>query len=158
MYSHLQIHRLIIFNTRHCASQVFGAFTTLRTATISVILSVRPSVHMEQLSSNWKDFHWIWYSVIFRKPVKKIRVSLKSDKNNGTKPQFLSCSAHLFLEWEMSQTKVAEKKKNTHFLFNNVFLIENRAFRRLCRKILQIGAGHRWYNKANAHAHCMLDT
>ena len=37
---------------------------------------------MEQLGSHWTDFNEIWYLRIFRKSVKKIQVSLKSDKNN----------------------------------------------------------------------------
>ena len=41
------------------------------------------SVRMEQLGSHWKDFDEIWYFRLFRKPVEKIQVSLKSDKNNG---------------------------------------------------------------------------
>ena len=47
-----------------------------------VCLSVCLSVHMEQLGSHWKDFREISYLVIFRKPVEKIQVSLKSDNNN----------------------------------------------------------------------------
>jgi hypothetical protein len=39
---------------------------------------------MKQLGSHWMDFHEIWYLSIFRKSVKKIEVSLLSDKNNGT--------------------------------------------------------------------------
>jgi hypothetical protein len=45
-------------------------------------LSICPSVHMEQLSFLWTDFHEIWYSNIIWKFVKRIQVSLKSDKNN----------------------------------------------------------------------------
>jgi hypothetical protein len=41
------------------------------------------SVRMEQLVSHWTDFHEIWYLSNFRKSVEKIRVLLKSDKNNG---------------------------------------------------------------------------
>ena len=37
---------------------------------------------MEQLGSDWKDFHEILYLSIFRKSVEKIQVSLNSDKNN----------------------------------------------------------------------------
>jgi len=37
---------------------------------------------MEQLASQWTDFHEILYLSIFRKFVEKIQVSLKSDKNN----------------------------------------------------------------------------
>ena len=45
-------------------------------------MSVRPSVPTVQLGSHWTDFYEIWYLSIFRKPVSKIRVSLKSDNNN----------------------------------------------------------------------------
>jgi hypothetical protein len=45
-------------------------------------MTVRPSVHMEQLGSHWTDFHEIWHFSIFQKCVQKIQVSLKSGKNN----------------------------------------------------------------------------
>jgi hypothetical protein len=38
---------------------------------------------MEQLGSHSTDFHEILYLGIFGKPVEKITVPLKSDKNNG---------------------------------------------------------------------------
>jgi hypothetical protein len=57
-----------------------GAFTKLWKATISFDMSV----HLEQLGSHWTDFHGIWYLNIFGKSVKKIKVSLKSDKIKGT--------------------------------------------------------------------------
>jgi hypothetical protein len=41
------------------ASSILGAFAKLRKATISFVLSVRPSVRMEQLGSHWTDFHEI---------------------------------------------------------------------------------------------------
>ena len=46
-----------------------GAFTKLRKETISFVMSVRRAVRMEQLGSNWTDFHVIWYLSIFRKTV-----------------------------------------------------------------------------------------
>ena len=49
--------------------------------TMSVCSSIHPSVRMEQLGSHWTDFREIWYFSIFGKTVKKIQVSLKSDKN-----------------------------------------------------------------------------
>jgi hypothetical protein len=49
----------------------------------SFVMSVRMSVHMEQLSSHWTDFHEVWCFRIFRKSVEKIEISLKSDKNNA---------------------------------------------------------------------------
>jgi hypothetical protein len=35
-------------------------------------LSVRPSVHIEELGSHWTDFYEIWYLSIFWKSVEKI--------------------------------------------------------------------------------------
>jgi hypothetical protein len=42
-----------------------GSFAKLRKLTISIALSVRLSVRMEQLGSHWTDFHEIWYLRIF---------------------------------------------------------------------------------------------
>jgi len=63
-----------------------GPFAKLRKAAISFIMSVcmsvRPSVRMEQLGSRWTDFHEILIFGDFSKIVKKIQVALKSDKNS----------------------------------------------------------------------------
>jgi hypothetical protein len=59
-----------------------GAFAKLRETTISFVISVRPTVRVEKLDSHYTDFHKILYLTIFRKSVKKIRVSLKFDDNN----------------------------------------------------------------------------
>jgi len=40
-------------------------------------------IHAEQLGSHGTDFNEIWYLSIFRKSAKAIKVSLKSEKNNG---------------------------------------------------------------------------
>jgi len=60
---------------------LLGALAKLRKATLS-FMSVRPSVRKEQFSSHRTDFHEIRYLSIFRNFVKKIQVSLKSDKNS----------------------------------------------------------------------------
>jgi hypothetical protein len=59
-----------------------GTFAKLQKATGSFIMSVCPSIHMEQFGFHWTDFDKIWYLRFFQKSVKKIQVSLKSDKNN----------------------------------------------------------------------------
>jgi hypothetical protein len=41
------------------------------------------SVRMEQLGSRWTDFDYTWYLRLFRKSVEKIKILLKSDKDNG---------------------------------------------------------------------------
>jgi len=51
--------------------------------TTRFVMSVRMSVHMEQLSSHWRDFHEVRCFRIFRKSVEKIEISLKSDENNA---------------------------------------------------------------------------
>jgi len=60
-----------------------SCFAKLRKATISFVMSVCPSVRMEQLGSRWTDFHKICYLNLFGKFVEKVKVSLKSDKKNG---------------------------------------------------------------------------
>jgi hypothetical protein len=58
------------------------AFAKFRKATISVVLSARPSVHMQQRGSHCMDFIEILYVSVFRKPVGIIQFSLKPDINN----------------------------------------------------------------------------
>jgi hypothetical protein len=60
---------------------VLGAFAKLRKATITFVVSVCPSVRMEERGSHWKDFSEIWYLSIFRKSVEEIQVSLKYENN-----------------------------------------------------------------------------
>ena len=62
---------------------LLDAIAALPKATVSFVMSARPSVRIEQLGSRWSGFHEIWYLSNFRKSVEKIQVSLKSDKNNG---------------------------------------------------------------------------
>ena len=46
------------------------AFEKFRKAIMSFVISVRPSVRMEQLGSHWKDFDEIWYVNFFRMSIK----------------------------------------------------------------------------------------
>jgi len=63
--------------------QFLGVFAKLLKATISFVLSIRLSVHVEQLGSMWMDFQEVWFLSIFLKSFEEIQVSVKSDKNNG---------------------------------------------------------------------------
>jgi len=72
----------------------------------------------------------------------------------NTNVHFLSYLAHFFLEWEMSQTKVADKIK-TRFLYSVTFF-----FRKSCRLWENVEKYFRVGQAADdnmAHAHCMLD-
>ena len=106
---HLILPYVLPFNDIYCActALILGAFARLRKATISFVMSVclslRPSVHMEQLGSHWTDFDETWYLSFLRKSVEKIQMSLKSDKNTLHKDvaTFWRYLAKFFLEWEM---------------------------------------------------------
>ena len=52
-------------------------------ATISFVISVLPSVRIEQLGVHWTEFHEILFFIIFRGKitVENIQVPLKLDKN-----------------------------------------------------------------------------
>jgi hypothetical protein len=49
---------------------------------VAACLSLRLSVHMEQLGSHLTDFHEIWYLNTFINSFGNIQIKLKSDKNN----------------------------------------------------------------------------
>jgi hypothetical protein len=68
---------------RLATGQFSDAFVKFRKATISFVMSVRPSVRMEQLGTHWVDFHDILYLSVFRKTGEKIQFSLKSDEKSG---------------------------------------------------------------------------
>ena len=74
-------HTRTLSNTR-AQRFIFGAIAKLRKATVSLVMSVRLSVRMEQFSSPRTDFREIWIRGFFQKPVEKIQVPLNSDKNN----------------------------------------------------------------------------
>ena len=90
---------------------------------MSVSLSVCLSASMEHLGYHRMGFHEICYFSIFRKSVKKIDVSLKSD-DNGTahKDQhifLISCS--VLLRMRNVSHKSHKEIRNTHFVFKNFF-------------------------------------
>jgi hypothetical protein len=102
-----------------------GAFAKLRKANISFVMSVRPSISMQNLGSHRTDFLEIWYLNIFRKIVEKIQVSLKSDKNNGyftRRPLHIFIISRLFfLRMRTVSDKSCTGDPNTHFVSNNFF-------------------------------------
>jgi len=105
-----------------------GAFAKLRKEPVSFVISVLPSIRLsvplpiwpsvslsdgphEQLGSQWMDIHEIWYFSFSEKSVPKIKVSLKSSKNNGyfiwrpTYIMIISCSV-FFFESKIFQTNL----------------------------------------------------
>jgi hypothetical protein len=68
-------------------SRFLGEHAILRKANTSIVMSVclpaRLPIRMEQFGFHWTDFRNTLYLSIFQKPVEKIRVSFKPDRNNG---------------------------------------------------------------------------
>jgi len=62
---------------------VLDVFREIAKSDYNFVMSVRPFACLEQLGCYWTGFGEIWYLRIFRKSVKKIQVSLTSDKNVG---------------------------------------------------------------------------
>ena len=127
--------------------------------TISFVMSVRPSVRMEQLNSHWTDFYDIWYLRIFRKSVEKIQVSLKSDKNKGyftLKPIYIFILSRSFLlRMRNVSDKSCRANQNKHFIFSNFI------FRKSCLlwdNVEKYGRAGQAMCDNMTHAHCMLDT
>jgi hypothetical protein len=64
--------------------EFLGAFSNVRKAPISFVMSIRPSVCPHGSTRLPLDgFAWDLILEFFRKSVEKIQVLLKSDKNNG---------------------------------------------------------------------------
>ena len=81
----LSFKRNEVYSSKHFIHILYllRAFVKLRKATFSFVMSVRPSVRMEQLGSHWTDSDESWYLSFSWKYVDKIQFSLKSGKNNG---------------------------------------------------------------------------
>ena len=105
-------------------SPFLGLFAKLRKPTISFVVSVCVSVHMEQFCSHWKDFDETWYlSFFFRKSVYKTHISLKSDK--VTVKTYLRLWQHLT---KLFLDKSCRENQNTHLcsiaFFQKSYLFE----------------------------------
>ena len=104
----------------------------LRKAAVNFVMSVRLSVRMGQLSSHGTDFHKIWYLNIFffffsfLKSLRKIQVTLKSDKNNRYCTRrpiyiFLTISRSFLLSMNNITDKSCTENQNTYSVSNFYF-------------------------------------
>jgi hypothetical protein len=80
---------------------------------------------MRELGFHYNNFDEIWYLWLFRKSVKKIQVSLKSDKITGTWQRhvfiFMTISRWINLTTRNVSNKRHRENQNTHFMFSNCF-------------------------------------
>jgi len=110
--------------------QISGEFAKLRRATINLVMSVRPSVHLSvQMEQHWTDFHEIWYLKIFRKSVENVYVSWKSDKNKRYftwRPIYILYHISLIYSWnEVCCRQVLLRKSKHTFCVQYIFFFEN---------------------------------
>jgi hypothetical protein len=93
---------------------ILRAFAKLRTATISVIVSVRPSP-WNKSAPNGRIFMKLYFSEDFSKTVEKIKIYYNTARITGTlhgdRRTFWSYLAQFVVEWEMCQTNAVEKIK-----------------------------------------------
>jgi len=142
------------YSNQGCTSRFSGAFTTLRQGTISFIMSICPSVCMEQLFSLWKDFNEVWYLSFFRTSDEKIQVSLEPSEL-CIKPMYIfiiSRSVRLRMR-NVSENIVEKVKTRISYIITRF------------RKSSHIGHNVEKHCRARqathdntTHAHCMLDT
>ena len=126
---------------------------------LSVCLSVRLSVCMEQLGYHWTDFHEILYLSIFRKFAQKNKISLQSDNNNGTLREdryTILIIPHLVrLRVRNVSDECCRENPQTPFMLNKFFF---RKLRHLWGKAEKYCRAKQASNDSMAHAHCVLDT
>jgi hypothetical protein len=107
---------------------------------------------MEQLGHRWTDFHEILYLNIFRKPVEKFQVLLKSDSTWYT---CLIISLWVIFIMENVSEKSVEKIK-TRILYSLIFFPVNRAVYEIMWQYLVEWDSATVGNMA--YANCMVDT
>jgi hypothetical protein len=97
----------------------------MRKTTISFVMSVcpslRPSVRMEWLFSQWRDFHEIRYLSFFKKSAKEIQVSSQAENNNGTLHEeqctFVIMYPTILLRMRNVSDKICRENQNTDYVF-----------------------------------------
>jgi hypothetical protein len=151
MYCHVQpILRLMLLDT----------FVQFRKATISLVMFFCPFVRMEQLASHWTDTHEIWCLRIFRKPVEKLQVPLKSDKNKRYftwSPIYIFDHISLISSYnEICFRQRCRENKHIHSVFNDSFFLKY--FRLWINVEKYFIAGQATDANHMPHVYCMLDT
>ena len=114
------------------------AFAKLRKATVSFVMSVRPTAR-----SDWAPTGRILVTFntggVFVKSAEEIQDSLKSDKNNGVsleRPKHVSIiSCSIIRRMSTVSDKNYRENQNTHFVSNNILCSKTFLFKKiLCSK------------------------
>jgi len=102
-----------------------SAFSELRKATISFVMSVHLSVHPHgALRFPLNEIPLNLILITFRKPVDKIQVSSKHDKKNGYlawRPTYITISHSVLLRMRNISGNICRENQDKHFTFNTCF-------------------------------------
>jgi hypothetical protein len=102
---------------------ILGVIAKLRKATISFVMSVRPSVRQSawnNSASTWRIVMKFDISVLFENLSRKFKIQWNLTRITSTlhKDQYVIYHLiHFFLECEMFQTEVLEKIKHTFYVY-----------------------------------------
>jgi len=109
-HQHCFLIYVILLHVKILSDSFLGVFAKLRKASISFIMSVRPSVRppARLRQSHWEDFHEICPSRILRNFDEKIQLTLKYEKKNNGHCTW-RCIYIYGKWWERLQTNVLEK-------------------------------------------------
>jgi hypothetical protein len=124
-----------------------GAFAKWRKVIISFVmsvrLSVRPSIRWKVLGSHWTVFSVIWYLWILLKSVKKIQVSLKSDKNAGYltwRPIYIFILPRSsLLRMRNVSDSICRENENVRFVCHNFFFGNRAVYEVIWKNIAGLG-------------------
>jgi hypothetical protein len=109
-----------------------GAFAKLPKAIINFVMSVCPSVRMEQIGCHWTDFSEIWWGVFFNYLSRNFKFHYTLTRITGTLHEDL-CTFKIKYHWIILRMrnvsdKFVEKSKHSDFF------LENRAVREIIWK------------------------
>jgi hypothetical protein len=131
------------------------SFAKFRKATITFVMSVCPSVRMEQLGFRLTDFYEVWYLCIFWKYVeKKIDLTVLRGSTREDLRTFVLIFHWILLRMRNISGRNCRENQNTHFTFSNSF------FRKSCRlwdNVEEHGRARQATDDNMAHAFRMLD-
>jgi hypothetical protein len=85
---------------------------------------------MEELGSQYNDFHDIWYLIIFRESVEEIQVCFKSDKSKG---YFTWIRTHIYDNISLNSSQNEKCFRRSCRENQNTFYFQKNVFRKLCR-------------------------
>ena len=110
---------------QYYTSPVSGAFAKLWKASTSFVMSLCPSVGMEQLGSHWTDFHVICNWVFCEKLSRKLQFHQNLTRIRGTlhddKYTFFFISRSFLPRMRNVSDKRCRETQNTHFVFSVFF-------------------------------------